>query len=747
MFKNIAIFFCLLFFLTLANSNFAFSQIKVSGNKKISSDTIIGYFLSKNDLNNFSQIELNEIQKKLFQTGFFKNIEIKLDSNSIFVTVEENPLVNFFNIEGINNKSILSILEKNITNKENTFFNEYKLKQDIEILNSLLKNSGYFNAKISSSITLISDNRVNVFYNVDLNTKTKISRIFFIGEKIYKNSTLLDVVESQEHGWWKFLSDSSTLTTSRIENDITLLKRFYLNNGYYDVQISSSSIDIFDKSKANLTYSINAGDLYNFGKVNFLDSNNLLKKTDLENLIKISSKIIKNNYSINKIKALNDALNNYFESNFINKINFQLSPKKINNNLNIDVSLSSDLNNIYINNILVKGNTITEEKVIRDQLLISEGDYFNKIKFTKSIDNLKSIKIFKEVNYETFFINNSLVDLVISVIEMPTGEISAGAGFGTDGGVITTSINERNFLGKGISLTSNLSLGTENLSGSFSISKPNEDDSDLIENYNIFITKYKFDDAGYDNRIVGLNHSLKYDIFENISFSPKIEISHDKIETSSGASSLIKSREGDYVTTLLSYSIFNDQRDKKFKTTSGYSIRFGQDFATLASDVPAISNRVGGTYYYKIAENYQSKINGDFYATNGLGSEDIKLSDRHHIRSKNIRGFKNRGIGPIDGADHVGGNYAYNLNFSTTIPNGMPDKWNADTSIFFDTANVWGVDYSDSIDDSNKIRTSVGIGLTWVSPLGPISVTYAQPLSEAKTDEVEQFSFSIGTIF
>ena len=198
---------------------------------------------------------------------------------------------------------------------------------------------------------------------------------------------------------------------------------------------------------------------------------------------------------------------------------------------------------------------------------------------------------------------------------------------------------------------------------------------------------------------------------------------------------------------MLSYSIFNDQRDKKFKTTSGYSIRFGQDFATLASDAPSISNRVGGTYYYKIAENYQSRINGDFYATNGLGSEDIKLSDRHHIRSKNIRGFKNRGIGPIDGADHVGGNYAYNLNFSTTIPNGMPDKWNADTSIFFDTANVWGVDYSDSIDDSNKIRTSVGIGLTWVSTLGPISATYAQPLSEAKTDEVEQFSFSIGTIF
>ena len=330
---------------------------------------------------------------------------------------------------------------------------------------------------------------------------------------------------------------------------------------------------------------------------------------------------------------------------------------------------------------------------------------------------------------------------------MPTGEISAGAGFGTDGGVISTSINEKNFLGKGISLLSNLSLGTDNISGSFSLSKPNEIDSDIIESYKIFITKYKYDDAGYDNRIIGLNHSLKYDIFENISFSPKVEISQDKIETNSGASSLIKSREGDYLTTLFSYSIFNDNRDKKFKTTSGYTTRFGQDFAILASDIPSIANKIGGTYYYKIAENFQAKINGDFYATNGLGSEDIKLSDRNHIRSRNIRGFKNRGIGPVDGADHVGGNYAYNLNFSTTVPNGMPDKWNADTSIFFDTANVWGVDYSDAIDDSNKIRTSVGIGLTWVSPLGPISVTYAQPLSEAKTDEVEQFSFSIGTIF
>ena len=746
MFRNIIFIFYLLFFL-LANTISVFSQIKVKGNKKISSDTIIGYFSSKKDLTSLSAVELNDIQKKLFETGFFKNIQISKDNDIILVSIEENSLINFFNIEGIDNKSILSILEKNITNKENTFFSEYKLKQDIEIINSLLKNSGYFNSEISSSITLISDNRVNIFYNVKLNSLTRISRIFFIGDKVYKNSTLLNVVESEEHGWWKFFGNSSVLTANRIDYDVNLLKNFYLNNGYYDVQISSSSIDIFDKYKANLTYSINSGELYNFGAVNFLDSNALLKKIDLENLNKLSSKIINQNYSIDKIKFLRNSLSNYFENNFVNKINFRLITKKINKKLNIEVSISADINNVNINNIVIRGNTITEERVVRNQLLISEGDYLNKIKLSKSIDNLKSIKFFKEVNYETFFINNSLVDLVITVVEMPTGEVSAGAGYGTDGGVISTSIIEKNFLGKGISLNSNVSLGTENISGSISLSKPNENDSDLLESYRAFITKYDFENAGYENRIIGLNHSLRYDIYENISFSPKLEISHDKIDTSSGASALIKSREGDYITTLLSYSIFNDHRDKKFETTSGYLVRFGQDFATLVSDVPTISNKIGGTYYYKIAENFQSKINADFVSSHGLSNENIKLSDRHYIRSKNLRGFKNRGIGPIDGADHIGGNYGYNLNFSTTIPNGIPDKWNADTNIFFDVANLWGVDYSDELDDSNKIRTSAGVGLTWISPLGPLSITYAQPISKASTDKIEQFSFSIGTIF
>jgi outer membrane protein insertion porin family len=271
MFRNIIFIFYLLFFL-LANTISVFSQIKVKGNKKISSDTIIGYFSSKKDLTSLSAVELNDIQKKLFETGFFKNIQISKDNDIILVSIEENPLINFFNIEGIDNKSILSILEKNITNKENTFFSEYKLKQDIEIINSLLKNSGYFNSEISSSITLISDNRVNIFYNVKLNSLTRISRIFFIGDKVYKNSTLLNVVESEEHGWWKFFGNSSVLSANRIDYDVNLLKNFYLNNGYYDVQISSSSIDIFDKYKANLTYSINSGELYNFGSVNFLDS-------------------------------------------------------------------------------------------------------------------------------------------------------------------------------------------------------------------------------------------------------------------------------------------------------------------------------------------------------------------------------------------------------------------------------------------------------------------------------------------
>ena len=745
MIKNLLIFIFL-----ILQSNFLYAKnnnISIDGNIRISADTILGYLPSDLNIENISDDQLNNYQKKLFKTGFFKSVEISKKQNKLFLRVIESPFINFFYIDGVKSKNILSAIENVITNKENTFFNEIKLKKDLEEINKMLLSVGYYNAKISSSLTTVEDNKVNIFYNIELNDTTKISRIYFIGDKVYKNSVLLDVISSEEHGWWKFLSNNTIISEERILNDIKLLKNFYLNNGYYDAQITSSSIENISKFKSNIIYSINAGPVYKFNKIDFVDPKNILNEQDINYLKKSANKIIKTNYSLIKINKLNEVINDYFDQKFVNKIDYNFNFKQNKSNIDLEIIVEAEINKIFINNIIIRGNNITDELVIRNQLLLSEGDYFNKSKFVSSIDNLKSLKIFKSIDYESVFIDKSLVDVFINVTEMPTGEISAGAGYGSDGGVVTTNITEKNFLGKGINLQTNFSIGTDNISGKFLVEKPHPDDQEIIQKYSTYINKYKFEDAGYNNRIIGTNYSHKYEIYENISFSPQFEISYDSVDTNNTASDLLKSREGDYISTVLSYRIFNDQRDKKFNTTSGYSLRFGQNLSTFVSDIPSLKNTLGGTYYYKIADDFQAKFNTEFTAINAFNDKDVKLSDRIHIRSNNIRGFKNRGIGPKDINDYVGGNYAYFANFSSTVPNGIPDKWNADTSVFIDIANNWGVDYSDSINESNKIRSSIGAGLTWISPLGPLSITYAEPISKATTDQVEQFSFQIGTIF
>ena len=216
------------------------------------------------------------------------------------------------------------------------------------------------------------------------------------------------------------------------------------------------------------------------------------------------------------------------------------------------------------------------------------------------------------------------------------------------------------------------------------------------------------------------------------------------MKANSDASDIVKKREGDFYTSKLFYNFSKNTKNREFQPTAGYSIGVGQGLSLL-SDIPYLNNRIFGSYYHEYFENVIGSIKYKIESINGF-EKDIKYSDRLSVNSNNLRGFTNRGIGPKLDNDYIGGNYSFYTTLSSTLPNGLPEKWNAITNVFFDTANVWGVD-DNSTSDSNKLRTSIGLGLSWISPLGPISITYAEPITKKNTDDIEQFNFKIGSAF
>ena len=737
----------IIFFIILTNVTFAeIKKINIVGNGRVSTATIESLIDKK--INNIDTIYINNLTKKIYDTDFFSDVKISFNQDVLTINVVENPIVNFFYINGVKD-SDLDQVNKIITLKENSIFSSSKLKKDIEATREFLNASGYYQASITPEVIKIDNNQINLIINIDKKEISKIKNIYFIGNKYFSDSQLLDVITSTEDGWWKIFS-SSALSEQRIEYDKQLLKDFYKSKSFYDAQIESAFASIDKNNKFTLTYSINSGKKYKFGDYDIKVSGLALKEVDINEIKNISNKLLKNEFysplTINKInKQITDFLETKKYGNF--EINIQ-DLKVADDKINIIVQLNEGQKSL-VNKINIKGNTITEEKVIRDNLVISEGDQLNSSKVKKSIDNVKSKQLFSKVDYK---IEDSekknFKDLNLFVKEQPTGSISAGVGYGTNGGLFEASVNERNFLGQGINLNFTGRLSSDVIRGELSFVDPNYKNSNKELAASLFSEVDDYSNSGYQNKRAGTRFATKYEIYEDIFFRPNLGAQFDKLEVTGTASSLLRSRQGDFITTSLGYNFSYDQRDSKFSPTSGSIIYFDQNIATFLSDIPTVQTGLGATFYKDLfSEKFIGSAKARLANVAAFNDKDVKLSDRIFSSNSDLRGFEQRGVGPVDSGDHIGGNNLATLSLKSTFPNLIPENLRATTFLFLDMGNVWGADYSSSISDSSKLRTSTGIALDLMSPIGPLSFTYSIPLSKASTDKEQNFLFNIGSSF
>ena len=722
------------------------NKIIINNNDRISLGTIKTYGnieLGKN----YSEDDLNQVLKNLYNTKFFKDVSFKIENQILIIDVVENRLVQTVNIKGIKSSNIQEAILKSLSLKEKSPFVESEISKDLTNIKNSLIQEGYYFSNVSSKIIMNDNNTVNIIFDIELGKKSKILIIEFTGDKIFKDKTLRTLITTEENKFWKFLSRKKYLNQKKLLLDERLLRQFYLDNGYYDVSVNTSTATILDNKNFKLTYNINAGNLFKVDKANLeipIDYN-VLNFTKIKKLL---NKLEGDEYSFSKLSKIVKEIDKISLSREYDFINASILEEKLGDNkINITFKVNES-EKLYVERINILGNNITEESVIRSNLEVDEGDPFNELLQAKSLNNLRSLNIFKTVKSETIDGSGPFTKIInISVEEKPTGEISLGAGFGSNGGTVGFSVNENNFLGKGVKLSSSLRVSADTVKGNFTVNNPNFNYSgrSLIANLESSSTD-KLTDSGYESSKTGFSIGTRFEKNENLFLSPSLSTFSEKISTNSTASASLKKQDGSYFENKFNYTLDYDVRNKKYQTTEGLRSTFSQSIPLISDDY-SLSNSYEITKWHQFNNNMIADINLYGKMINSANNKNVRVSKRVNLSSNRLRGFETGKLGPKDGKDYVGGNYAAALNVSTTLPMFLQNFESIDLKYFIDAGNVWGVDYSDTVDNTNTIRSSTGLAINWLTPIGPMNFALIQNISKASTDKVETFQFNIGTSF
>ena len=739
--KSILIF---LFLIITANSEII-KEIKVDGNKRVSSETI--KIFSEVKLNSdLSTNQLNNILKKLYSTNYFSNVEINVEKNILYISVIENPVIQSLKFEGIKNKRIVKLLRDQVEMREKISFIENKVKKDEEKIINILRTNGYYFSKVSPKLIENTNNTVDLIFEVDLGDKAFIKKITFIGDKKIKDNKLKKVIVSEEAKFWKFVSSRKYLDLSRIKLDENLLYNFYKNKGYYNVSIESSSAKVIDESNFELIFNINAGSKYYFGKVDLIIPDEYSSES-FTKIIDVNNNLEGEIYSLDKIKKILKKIDEIALTKEFEFISAKYKENIENNNINLTIKIEES-KKLYIERINIFGNYITDENVIRNSLLVDEGDAFNEILVNKSINEIKSKRLFKVVEKSIDQgSSNDFKIININVEEQPTGEIFAGAGTGTSGSSLSFGIKENNYLGRGVKLDTKASISDSSITGSFTINNPNYKNTDRSLRTSIEASQIdQMSKFGYKTTKTGFSVGTVFEQYEDIYFSPSIDNYYETLKTSSSASDAKKKQKGNYIDSSFNYGLSLNKLNQNFQPSSGSKTTFFQSLPLYSDDL-SIENSFNYSKFYSPNENAIISFRFLAQSINSLSDEDVRISKRIYIPAKRLKGFEFGKVGPKDGQDYIGGNYATALNFATTLPGLFKDLESIDFSFFIDTANVWGVDYSDVIDDKSKIRSSTGLAVDWLTPIGPLTLSFAKPITKSDTDKTETFRFDIGTTF
>lgn len=738
------------------------SGVDVVGNQRISRDTILTYVTIEPG-QNATSIKKDETIQALFATGLFKDVSIGSSGSRLIVTVVENPIVNGVSFVG-NDKIKDDDLRSAALTKARATFSQDQVDADVEGLKQAYKAIGRFNATIKATVSPVDGNRVNVTYRIDESDKTGIAKIRFVGNKVFGDGRLKNAISTRQSGLLSFLKSDDIYDEARLAADEERLRRFYFNHGYADFEVISSVVDLDEnKNKFFITVTVSEGERYRFGKIE-IDS--ILLDVDPEQLRPLLETKEGKVYDARQVERSIEKLSlAAAEQGFAFAQVRPRGEQAADNRINITYAIDQGAR-VFVERINILGNTRTREYVVRRELDLAEGDAFNQALLDQAQRRIRNLGIFKDVRVTRS--QGSSADRIvvnIQVEEQPTGDISFGVGADLSGGFLTNlSIAERNFLGRGQFLRAAVGLGTGNQTYDLGFTEPYFLGRRVSAGFDLF-RRDSTDQDGRSFDVSNTGGSLRFGLPLTNNLSAGIRYTFDQesisdVDVTSAPLSIqaLVGPDGDSTTNTssISYSITYNSLDNSQNPTNGILAVFEQEFAGLGGDVNFIKTDARVSFYKELNANHEviGLLRGRGGNIIGLG-EDVRLLDNFFAGGDLVRGFENRGIGGRDtaGNDSIGGTNFFGVSAELQFPVPLfPRSFGLKTALFADAGSVFGFDEQDGItpiagSTDLNIRSSVGVGFLWDSPLGPLRGDFAHVLSSENFDEEQFFRIGGGTRF
>ncbi len=736
-------------FVYAQNSNDIISDIKIEGNQRVELDTIYSYLkVSKGE--NFDIDKLNNSLKNLYSTGFFSDVNIMRDNSIVIIKVVENPIINRVVFEG-NNEIDNDVLASEVSLKSRNLFTRTKIQEDVQRILSLYRNEGSLSTTVKPNIISLDQNRVDIVFEINEGENTVINSITFNGNKNFSDRRLRDTIITRQTRWYSILSSNDKYDPQQIQVDENLLRKFYKDNGYADVSIEPAVAQLDrEKDGFNIIFSIDEGKKYVYGDIE-VSSN--ISEIDID-IIKIGLKIEEGDvYSAGKIENTIKIINKLvIEQGFPFTETFpEVDRVENTNNLSVLFRINQ-ADKKYVDRIIIRGNERTLDKVIRRNIRLAEGDAYVSSLLARSKTLITNLGFFAKVDLtENSTAKQGTTDIIVDVQETSTGELSFGGGYSSQvGGLLNIGVSERNFMGKGqrISLVSKFSEREADYT--FSFSEPYFLNRDLYASTNLYNNKIDYKESSYELSRQGFNLSGNFTLDEFIRQSLRYSLEVRELTPRSGASASIISEKGETVLSELSTSINIDTTDNRNMPTEGYSLAIASSFAGLGGDKEFLRINNNANYYKSFnEESIILNLGYDAGVIIGL-DQDILISDRYFLGGNSFRGFDQSGLGPRDSSnsDSLGGNLFYTGSIKASFGIGLPPELGVKGNWFATAGSLTGIDKSSvSYNDDASIRLSSGVGISWNSPFGPISVIFSQAILKEDYDRTESVSFGIGQKF
>ncbi len=723
------------------------TNIVVQGNRRLESNLIVNDSKIKNL--GFEEKNLSKAVKNLYKTGYFENVQIFKDKNIIFINVKENPVIDLISIEG-NQEINDDIILEELSVKSRNVFSIDAIRTDAKLIETLYRRQGYFSTFVEPKIIKVDSSRINLVFEVNEGKEAKIKKVNFINNKVFSDSTLKDVITSSEYRWYEFWGGNDKFDKDRIGYDKDLLKKYYYENGYIDFRIVSVNSSLVDNRKDFVVnFSIFEGNRYKVSNVNIKSSLRNLQKLDVTDLLEVSAGDWYSSLDIDKtIKNITEKTSQFGYA-FVDV--FPMIKKKGKDEINITFVIEEG-KKVYIDRIKVSGNVKTIDSVIRRELELVEGDPFNSMKLRQSERNIRSTGLFEnvEINLDEQ-VGSNKANIDVSIAERATGQFTVGAGFSSlDGALGNIGIKESNLFGEAKELALSLGISTRKSEIDLSYTDPYFLNKDIAAGVDIFnVRRNNKIYSGYKHNILGFKLRSGYEIIDNLRHFSSYTLKRDKIhDIDNTTSKYILEQEGKRVNSIIGQAIQYSTLNDRLNPTDGMRIRFDVDFYGLIGDSEHVFTELKIANFYRIADGFilSNFIEGGFIAP----IKEVKINDRFFINGDQLRGFKNLGVGPRDSAtsDSLGGEIYYVSRNEISFPLGLPDDLGVGGMIFADLGSLYNTGSSGSnIHDESSLRATAGVGLSWLSPFGPVRFYLTKAILQENYDKKEIFRFSFGTTY